>query len=375
MPIVGQTAFPGAVDTLTNLIRVVNKTASLYRVASPGVDANATTIPIDPNTTEAPSDGTCWINGEYVSFTGKTSNSITGCSRGFDGSTRNAHGAGEVVYFDAAVARQHNVLAEALVAVETALALIMAGGGGGGFGPEEASLTGDLPILTLESDSNTDADQSTIRLRRADAGGGGTLSENATLLGRLLIEAKNQNSAWFPAAAILTGLLGPLGIDETASYLEIRVNDGNAAGNITIAEPAIAMDGSTGSIKINARGGDGTGELQLNAIGSIRIKTFHDIIYNPTGAGIFDVGDRLEFSAPVIKFTQNFIGYAILDFNSLSADQTAVWPDTSGTFGVLVSPPATATSAGVPGAFACDTSFAYFCVAANTWRRVAISSW
>lgn len=37
--------------------------------------------------------------------------------------------------------------------------------------------------------------------------------------------------------------------------------------------------------------------------------------------------------------------------------------------------PATSASAGVAGQILFDSSFAYFCVAANTWLRVAIATW
>jgi hypothetical protein len=41
----------------------------------------------------------------------------------------------------------------------------------------------------------------------------------------------------------------------------------------------------------------------------------------------------------------------------------------------IVAVPATATSPGTIGEIARDNSFAYFCTAPNTWRRVAIASW
>lgn len=41
----------------------------------------------------------------------------------------------------------------------------------------------------------------------------------------------------------------------------------------------------------------------------------------------------------------------------------------------LVSVPASATSSGAVGDYAADVSYAYFCVATDTWRRVAISTW
>ena len=37
--------------------------------------------------------------------------------------------------------------------------------------------------------------------------------------------------------------------------------------------------------------------------------------------------------------------------------------------------PSTSTSAGVPGQIAGDANFMYFCVAPNTWKRAALSTW
>jgi hypothetical protein len=37
--------------------------------------------------------------------------------------------------------------------------------------------------------------------------------------------------------------------------------------------------------------------------------------------------------------------------------------------------PATATSTGISGTVAYDASYMYICVAANTWKRVAIAAW
>ena len=41
----------------------------------------------------------------------------------------------------------------------------------------------------------------------------------------------------------------------------------------------------------------------------------------------------------------------------------------------IVPVPANATVPCAAGVFAFDSSYAYFCVAANTWKRVAIGSW
>ena len=39
------------------------------------------------------------------------------------------------------------------------------------------------------------------------------------------------------------------------------------------------------------------------------------------------------------------------------------------------SAPTSATSTGTAGTIAYDSNYVYICVATNTWRRVAISSW
>lgn len=41
----------------------------------------------------------------------------------------------------------------------------------------------------------------------------------------------------------------------------------------------------------------------------------------------------------------------------------------------FVAVPATATSTGVAGQIAYSTTYLYVCVATNTWKRVAITSW
>lgn len=46
-----------------------------------------------------------------------------------------------------------------------------------------------------------------------------------------------------------------------------------------------------------------------------------------------------------------------------------------GSFVQRVAVPATAASAGSIGQVACDASFFYFCIAANTWVRAVVSTW
>jgi hypothetical protein len=43
--------------------------------------------------------------------------------------------------------------------------------------------------------------------------------------------------------------------------------------------------------------------------------------------------------------------------------------------GRRVTVPTNATSTGVAGSYAYNTSYLYICVATNTWKRVAITAW
>jgi hypothetical protein len=45
------------------------------------------------------------------------------------------------------------------------------------------------------------------------------------------------------------------------------------------------------------------------------------------------------------------------------------------TFTASAAAPATATAAGTPGQVAYDSGFVYVCVAANSWRRSALTAW
>tara|TARA_R100000664_G_C2753344_1_gene140737 strand:- start:1543 stop:1785 length:243 start_codon:yes stop_codon:yes gene_type:complete len=46
-----------------------------------------------------------------------------------------------------------------------------------------------------------------------------------------------------------------------------------------------------------------------------------------------------------------------------------------GSLTVAGAAPASAAAAGTPGQIAADASYFYVCVAANTWKRVAIATW
>lgn len=122
---IGSTNYPGALDTLTELVRVVNDARTT--VDTGGATNSATTINV-VSAASAPSDGIAEIVSatdetvrEIVAYTGKTATSLTGCTRNFESSGAKTWLAGDYVYFDAVTAKHHQVLADAIVAIETAL--------------------------------------------------------------------------------------------------------------------------------------------------------------------------------------------------------------------------------------------------------------
>ena len=100
MPI-GTTNFPASLDDASSLIRAANRASST--VGTGGIDATATTIPV-ASASAAPQDGVCLIGEEIVLYTGKTSTTLTGCTRGYDGTTAASHAEGAPVYFDIIIA-------------------------------------------------------------------------------------------------------------------------------------------------------------------------------------------------------------------------------------------------------------------------------
>lgn len=93
------------------------------------------------------------------------------------------------------------------------------------------------------------------------------------------------------------------------------------------------------------------------------------------GSMAFQNKEALEFQGVVSDKTSNLVSLSDIGLgpNQVPLNQylgLLAHRDT-----VFVQVPATATSPGDIGDIAADTSYVYFCVAKDTWRRVAISSW
>lgn len=117
---VGTTNYPAALDDATSLIRAVNLASST--IDTGGVTDVATTVPV-VSAANAAADGVAWCGTEAISYTGKTGTSLTGCVRGFNGTTAASHAAGDPIYFDPAIAARFTVLQNSIIALETALGI------------------------------------------------------------------------------------------------------------------------------------------------------------------------------------------------------------------------------------------------------------
>jgi hypothetical protein len=112
----GTVNFPASLDTVVSLIEAANNAATTLTAA---VSNSDTTLAV-ASTTEFPDSGALSIEGEVIFYTGTTSNSFTGCTRGQDGTSAAAHGNGATVQ-GLIVAAHHNTLASAIVQTQTKL--------------------------------------------------------------------------------------------------------------------------------------------------------------------------------------------------------------------------------------------------------------
>jgi hypothetical protein len=93
-------------------------------------------------------------------------------------------------------------------------------------------------------------------------------------------------------------------------------------------------------------------------------------IWSASG-GLWDAEGWLDFrgflSTKSIAASTGLIGMDVAGLTTISIDTTMV--------GLRVGVPSTATSNCLQGSWAANASFHYICVAPNTWRRSAVSTW
>lgn len=113
---VGTTNYPTSLDTVVELIEAANNASTTLDGA---IDDAVTTITV-ASTSSFAASGVIAIDNELISYTAKTATDFTGCTRGFEGTAAASHLTGVAVE-QIITARSHNVLASALIAIETKL--------------------------------------------------------------------------------------------------------------------------------------------------------------------------------------------------------------------------------------------------------------
>lgn len=111
-------SWPTSVSTDSTLYVAVNE---LQNNLSGAINSAVTTVGLN-STTSFPAVGLVLIDNEVIKYTGISSNNLTGCTRGFDGTTAASHSSAAVVSF-AFCAQHHNGLKDEIIAIETSLNL------------------------------------------------------------------------------------------------------------------------------------------------------------------------------------------------------------------------------------------------------------
>ena len=113
---VGSSNYPTSVDTVVELVEAANNAADTL---NGGISAIATSLTLN-DASEFTNSGIVAIETELLSYTGKSGNTLTGLTRGIESTAAASHSSGVDVR-QVISAKSHNVLASAIIALETKL--------------------------------------------------------------------------------------------------------------------------------------------------------------------------------------------------------------------------------------------------------------
>lgn len=167
---IGVTNFPASLDDASTLIEVRDQAQTTL---TSDISDSAATLPV-VNTTSFPTTGVVTIAGEHIKYTGKTSNSFTGCTRGQfaseGGLAAAPHTSGNAVEL-LNISATHRVQNDAIVALETKVGtgadtptlndfLIGTGAGSSGWRP---AVKGDVGLGNVDNTSDVNKPVSTAQ--------------------------------------------------------------------------------------------------------------------------------------------------------------------------------------------------------------------
>lgn len=256
---VGVINFPVSLDTLTELIRAINRPVAGWPTLTLAIGASDLTINVS-DATSFPTNGVLVIENEIIYYASKSGNVITveTGGRGKEGTTAASHTAGVSVRAPI-TARHHNALADAILAIETLI------------GTTGATLT--VTDLFVTDDAVVSDLLNVNGLAHLD--GGLVVTGNTSLVGNADVNGTLQAD-------------GALSLG-TASYATTGML--NLQNNVAIAARNVAGSGDVEIARINA-----SDELSLfgaiailNSVGTLRVLATSGNIY---------LGDR--FSADTV---------------------------------------------------------------------------
>lgn len=113
---VGTSNYPTSLDTVVELVEAANNAADTL---NGGIDAPVTTLSLS-DSSEFAASGIVAIDNELISYTGKSGNTLTGLTRGIEGTSAASHSSGAAVR-QVITAASHNVQSAAIIALENKL--------------------------------------------------------------------------------------------------------------------------------------------------------------------------------------------------------------------------------------------------------------
>jgi hypothetical protein len=181
-------------------------------------------------------------------------------------------------------------------------------------------------------------------------------------------------------AKLLSGRLPKLNVGISSSISALNVTGGvNIVGITTVTS---ISSGSTTGLNGQYLQSTGvgvtwtTGSVLRNTSSTVAVANTNTFTLNYT-VGFLDVyvnGVKLapsDFTATngtSVIFNEATYGGEIIDFHAFNTPSIGVSPN------VLHNPPISSNSSGLPGQMSYDSSFLYVCIAPDSWKRVALSS-
>lgn len=262
------TTFPLVIDTPASLGKALNRKESRLNGL---INSSQTTITLISTSGFPDHDGYIVIDDEQIEYTGVTGNDLTGCTRGFGGTSAAEHKNNRRVFYDYA-AEFHEAVRGAIIALETKM--------GAGAGLQ------DLQAVTTNGATTTNP----ITINTGVGGTDLTLNTTATGLGaNMALKAFNGTEAHWELNALADGSLN----------IKDFLDGGSGTNRICVAGNQVATEIGLGTASVSGTtvsvGGslNVTGDTLLGAAG-VGSATLHvkraaggtELILESTTAGI-----------------------------------------------------------------------------------------